>query len=151
MILHFEAGSKRILNKDRKVIGDPEVDGSFMRGYLVDRGSFANSYWMTDDSRFPSTVEVLVNGVSVETLNLANDWADARGVLSWHRQPNHRKLDEAGSYGEEKHVLIPSRLIPGILRDGRLTLTFRVKENGGLALYGRECGRYAHGLLLEIK
>ena len=151
MILHFEAGSKRILNKDRKVIGDPEVDGSFMRGYLVDRGSFANSYWMTDDSRFPSTVEVLVNGVSVETLNLANDWADARGVLSWHRQPNHRKLDEAGSYGEEKHVLIPSRLIPGILRDGRLTLTFRVKENGGLALYGRECGRCAHGLLLEIK
>lgn len=150
MILHFEAGSKRVLNKDRKVIGDPEVDGSFMRGYLVDRGSFANSYCMTDDSRYPSEIEVLINGVHVETLMLANDWADARGVLSWYRQPNHRKLDEAGSYGEQKRVIIPSRLIPGIVREGRMKITFRAKD-GGLALYGRECGRYAHGLMIEIK
>ena len=151
MILHFEASSKRVLNKDRKIIGDPEVDGSFMRGYLVDRGSFENSYWMTDDSRFPSSVDVLVNGVSVQTISLENDWADARGVLSWLRQPNHRKLDEAGSYGESKRVLIPSNLIPAIQQAGKLTVTFRVLNDGGLALYGRECGRYAHGLMLELK
>ena len=151
MILHFEASSKRVLNKDRKIIGDPEVDGSFMRGYLVDRGSFENSYWMTDDSRFPSSVEVLVNGMSVQTISLENDWADARGVLSWLRQPNHRKLDEAGSYGESKRVLIPSNLVPAIQRAGKLTVSFRVLNDGGLALYGRECGRYAHGLMLELK
>ena len=122
-----------------------------MRGYLVDRGSFANSYWMTDDTRFPSEVDVMVNGEVIETITLANDWADARGVLSWYRQPNHRKLDEAGSYGEAKHIAIPSRMIPSILRQGKMKLTFRVKDQGGLALYGRNCGRYAHGMLLEIK
>ena len=122
-----------------------------MRGYLVDRGSFANSYWMTDDTRFPSAVEVMINNEVIESITLANDWADARGVLSWHRQPNHRKLDEAGSYGEEKQIAIPSRMIPSILRQGKMKLTFRVKDQGGLALYGRDCGRYAHGLLLEIK
>ncbi len=151
MTLYFEASSKRILNKDRKDIGDPEVDHGFMRGYLVDRGSFENSYWMTDDTRFPSTVEVLVNGMSVQTLTLANDWADARGVLSWHRQPNQRKLDEAGSYGEKQRIAIPSLLIPSIQKAGKMNLIFRVKDHGGLALYGRECGRYAHGLLVEIK
>ena len=151
LILHFEASSKRILNKDRKIIGDPEADFGFMRGYLVDRGSFKNSYWMTDDSRFPSEVEVLVNGVSVQTILLENDWCDARGVLSWHRQPNHRKLDEAGSYGELKHVLVPSRLIPAIQKAGSMTVTFRVPGKGGLALYGRECGRYACGLTVEVK
>ncbi len=149
--LHFEASSKRILNKDRKDIGDPERDLGFMRGYLVDRGSFENSYWMTDDSRFPSTVELLVDDVSVQTFTLTNDWADARGVLSWMRQPNHRKLDEAGSYGEEMHIAIPSRLIPAIEKNGKMRMTFRVKDGGGLALYGRDCGRYAHGLMLEIK
>lgn len=151
MVLHFEASSKRILNKDRKEIGESEQDHGFMRGYLVDRGSFANSYWMTDDTRFPSVVDVMVNDEVIETITLANDWADARGVLSWHRQPNHRKLDEAGSYGEEKHIAIPSRMIPSILRQGKMKLTFRVKDQGGLALYGRNCGRYAHGMLLETK
>jgi len=148
--LYLEAGSKRVLKKDCKEIGEPERDLGFMRGYLVDRGAFENSYWMTDESRFPSQAEVLVNGTVIDTLLLANDWADSRGMLSWHRQPNHRLLDEAGSYGEEKTVSIPSRLLPKILADGGLTLTFRVQGGGGLALYGRNCGRYAHGLLLEI-
>ena len=122
-----------------------------MLGYLVDRGAFENSYWMTDESRFPSAVEVLVNGEQIQTIALENDWADARGMLSWHRQPNHRKLDEAGSFGEQKRIAIPSRLLPAIRKEGKLTLTFRVKGEGGLALYGRNCGRYPHGLLVEIK
>ena len=151
IVIHMEAGSKRVLKKDLKEVGDPQADLGFMRGYLVDRGAFENSYWMTDESRFPSEVDVLVNGELAQTILLENDWADARGMLSWHRQPNHRKLDEAGSYGEQKHVFVPTRLLSQIQRDGKLTLTFRVKGKGGLALYGRNCGRYAHGLLLEIK
>ncbi|MDO4739122.1 MAG: glycoside hydrolase family 2 TIM barrel-domain containing protein [Eubacteriales bacterium] len=148
--VHFEAGSKRVLKKDRNDIGDPQQDLGFMRGYLVDRGAFQNSYWMTDESRFPSVVELLVNGESVQTFTLENDWADARGMLSWHRQPNHRRLDEAGSFGEAKHVAVPSRLLPAIAKEGKMTLTFRVHGNGGLALYGRNCGRYPHGLLVEL-
>ena len=61
----------------------------------MDRGAFENSYWMADESRIPSEVEVLINGEPVDALHLENDWADARGMLSWHRQPNPRKLDEA--------------------------------------------------------
>ncbi len=149
--LHFEASSKRVLSKDRKLTDNEEADLDFMRGYLVDRGAFDNSYWMTDNSRFVSNVEILINGEVIDTITLANDWADARGVLSWNRQPNHRKLDEAGSYGESKHIQIPSRMIPAISKAGKLSVSFRVTNEGGLALYGRECGRYAHGLMLEIK
>ncbi|MBE5782601.1 MAG: glycoside hydrolase family 2 [Clostridiales bacterium] len=148
--LHMEAGAKRVLKKDCKEVGAAEPDLGFMRGYLVDRGAFENSYWMTDESRFPSDVEVLVNGEVIREMHLENDWADARGMLSWHRQPQERHLDEAGSYGEQQHIPIPSRLLSGIARDGRFTLTFRVKAKGGLALYGRNCGRYPFGLLVEV-
>ena len=121
-----------------------------MRGYRVDRGAFDNSYWMTDESRFPSEVEVIVDGQVIDTLFLNNDWADARGTLSWNVQPCDQLLDEAGSFGEAQRVELPSRLIPGIVNEGKLTVTFRVKGQGGLALYGREAGRYAHGLLVKI-
>jgi len=150
LIIHAELGSKRVLTKDGQAESNVKADLDFMHGYLVDRGDFSNSYWMTDESRFPSEVEVLVNGQSIRTISLENDWADARGVLSWLRQPNPRKLDEAGSYGEDQHIVVPSRLLPQILRDGKLLLTFRVKGHGGLAIYGSSCGRYAHGLTLEM-
>ena len=148
--LYFEAGSKRILQKDRQIIGKKERDLGFMRGYRVDRGAFDNSYWMTDESRFPSEVEVIVDGQVIDTIFLQNDWADARGALSWNVQPCDRLLDEAGSYGEAQRVELPSRLLPGAVSEGKLTVTFRVKGQGGLALYGREAGRYAHGLLVKI-
>ena len=150
LTIYMEAGSKRILKKDVKEIGAPQEDHGFMRGYLVDRGAFENSYWMTDESRFPSTIEVIINGETVTTITTENDWADSRGVLSWHRQPNHRKLDEAGSFGEQKKIAVPSRLLPAIAKDGKLTLTLKVIGNGGLALYGRNTGRYAHGLMIKV-
>ena len=151
LTIHLEAGSKRVLKKDCEKTGGPAPDSDFMRGYLVDRGAFENSYWMTDETRFPSSVEVLVDGVPVGTMALENDWADCRGALSWHRQPDHRRLDEAGSYGEQKHIRVPSRLLPAIHREGKFTLTLRVANGGGLALYGRSCGRYPHGLLIELR
>ncbi len=149
--IFMEAGSKRVLRKDRKEIGEPERDLGFMRGYLVDRGSFDNSYWMSDETRFPSEIEVLIDGKPIAEHTLQNDWADARGVLSWHAQPNPRKLDEAGSFGERLHIELPSRLIPGVIRKGGFELTIRVKGEGGLALYGRNCGRYPHGLLVRVR
>jgi len=148
--LHMEASAKRVLRKDCKDIGAPQEDHGFMRGYLVDRGAFENSYWMTDESRFPSEVEVMVNGEVIRTLYLENDWADARGMLSWHRQPEERRLDEAGSYGEAQHISVPTRMLKKIGEDKAFTLTFRVKGTGGLALYGRNCGRYPFGLTVEI-
>ena len=144
------AGAKRILKKDRQIVEEKEQDLGFMRGYRVDRGAFDNSYWMTDESRFPSEVEVIINGQVIDTLYLKNDWADARGMLSWHAQPVDNLLDEAGSYGEPQRIELPVNLLPSIAHESRLTVTFRVKEQGGLALYGRESGRYAHGLLIKL-
>ena len=142
--LHMETASKRILKKDCKEIGDPQEDHGFMRGYLVDRGAFKNSYWMTDEEKMYSRLTVLVDGVEVAARMLTGDNADARGVLSWHYQPEERKLDEAGSYGEMIVVRVPSRLIPSIAQKGSLTLT--LKADNGLALYGRNTGRYGMGL-----
>lgn len=139
----LEAGAKRVLTKD---VG--ETDGardlSFMRGYLVDRGAFKNSYWMTDEEKMYSRLTVLIDGVEVLVHTLTGDNADARGVLSWHYQPEERKLDEAGSYGEMIVVRVPSRLIPAISKKGGMTLT--LKADNGLALYGRNSGRYGMGL-----
>jgi len=59
-------------------------------------------------------------------------------------------VDEAGSYGEQKRIDVPSRLLSGIAKAGKFTLTFRT-TGGGLALYGRNSGRYPHGLLVEVK
>ena len=56
MNIYLEAGAKRVLKKDRREVGAEQVDLGFMRGYLVDRGAFENSYWMTDESRIPSDV-----------------------------------------------------------------------------------------------
>jgi hypothetical protein len=150
LTFYMEAGAKRVLAKDHPDCGrrDPFVD--FVRTGSVDPGSFTNSYFMTDDTPQTSRVEMLVDGEPVATLPLGNDYADARGVLSWHTQPDIRKLDEAGSWGEEKRIPIPSRLINAIVRNGGFTLTLRAAD-GGLALYGRHAGRYAHGLLLRIR
>ena len=141
----FEAGAKRVLSKDRGAKDDNQ-ELNFMRGYRVDRGAFPNSYWMTDEEREPSLLKIAVNGVEIARRLLDGDRADARGVLSWHYQAEERRLDEAGSYGELVTVHIPSRLIPEIVKKGSLTLT--LSADNGLALYGRNAGRYALGLQL---
>lgn len=151
MELYLEGSSKRVLSKDKAQVAKAEEDLGFMHGYRVGRGAFENSYLMTDESRFPSEVEVLAEGEVIDRIHFDNDWADARGILSWNSQHDDFHLDEAGSYGERKRIRIPSRLIPGILREGRLNLTFRVVNDGGLALYDRESGRYASGIELMIR
>ena len=133
----FEAGAKRVLKKDA---GDKYAggDADFMHGYLVDRGSFPNSYFMTDEDKPISNLEVYVNGRKLKTVALRGDNADSRGMLSWHYQRQVRKLDEAGSYGRMVVVDIPSDLLGRL--DGKFTLT--LKADNGLALYGRRAGRY---------
>ncbi|MGI6240159.1 MAG: glycoside hydrolase family 2 protein [Christensenellales bacterium] len=143
--IYLEAGAKRVLSKD--LDGEPakdQQDLGFMRGYLVDRGAFQNSYWMTDEDQPISEMTALIDGVEIAKIALVGDNADARGVLSWHYQPDDRKLDEAGSYGQLVHLRVPSRLITGIAARGAFTLTLRATD--GLAIYGRNAGRYAVGL-----
>lgn len=91
-----------------------------MLGYQADRGAFANSCWMTDETRFPTEVEILVDDVCIGTRRLENDWADSRGVLSWHAQGERRRLEDAGSYGEQIVPPLPSPACAGHHGAGRL-------------------------------
>jgi hypothetical protein len=154
--LYFEAGSKILLSKDQQLIDDPSVDISYMHGKKADPGMNANSYYMTDEHKHPSTVHVYIDGTQVELLQLADDPADSQGVLSWHYQTDDRKLDEAGSYGYLQHIRIPSRLAPEIIARGSFRLKLEVPADlpdgsGGLCLYGRNAGRYPIDILVRYK
>ena len=148
--IFLEAGAKRVLSKDMgSQLAKDEQDLGFMRGYQVDRGAFPNSYWMTDEEKPTSELTALIDGVEIARLTLVGDDADARGVLSWHYQPDIRKLDEAGSYGQMIRLRVPSRLITAIAARGSFTLTLRATN--GLSLYGRNAGRYGMGLTVVMR
>ena len=143
--LIFEASAKRVLEKDAErekveVINDLD----FFNGYKANRGSFANSYYMTDNTRFPSVVRVWINGKPIDELNLPNDPADVHGILSWQAQGEGDHLDEAGSYGYLCRIVIPSAILFDAMNEGKgLSITLQASGEGGLALYGRGAGRYA--------
>ncbi|GGJ08411.1 hypothetical protein GCM10010885_16900 [Alicyclobacillus cellulosilyticus] len=167
--IFFEASAKMVLPKDERRDAVDVAAHDYMQGDRVDPGRNPNSYFMTDEQRHPSWLEVYVDGERVAAACLPDDPADARGVLSWHYQPQTRRLEEAGSYGYLQRVTVPSRLLPRIVEKGGLTLTLAVPgarsggeawcrradglaaglaadagagQSGGLALYGRNAGRY---------
>jgi hypothetical protein len=140
--LVLEASAKQLFGKDKPK--SDKVNGDFMRGKgTFDNGLNPNSYPMTDETRFPSTVRVRVNGELIGTSMLEDDPADHRGILSWYSQPKNNKLNEAGSYGYLLNMSIPYHLItdsPG----KTVTIRFEVDKSfpGGLAIYGEKFGRY---------
>ncbi|MGQ9518738.1 MAG: glycoside hydrolase family 2 protein [Candidatus Fervidibacter sp.] len=103
-------------------------------------------YPQTDVKKFPTTVEVSINGVRIATWHLPDDPADARGVLS------HWRGVERGSYGYLMRAEIRLDTPEGVaivnrLREtGRLGIRFAVPWNavhrGGLAIYGDTMGCY---------
>jgi hypothetical protein len=154
MELVFEAGAKIVLRKDKETSEAKAVDLDFMSGVTPDPDLNPSTYYMTDERKHPSLVKVSIDGELVESLNLPDDPADSRGVLSWHYQPKDTKLEEAGSYGYLHRVTVPSRLIKPIVRAGGFTLRLDVGGElpelaGGLALYGRNAGRYPIDLLVR--
>jgi len=142
--LLFEASSKQLLGKD--IDDGEEIEGDFMLG----KGTFdpcknPNAYAMTDTRVWTSVVSVSVNGVSLGDFVLEDDPADHRGALSWHSQPREKHMFEAGSYGYLVCAAIPA----GVLKAGeKAVIRFTVPEtsvsatSGGLAIYGRDFGRY---------
>ncbi|GAA4852645.1 hypothetical protein GCM10023310_34440 [Paenibacillus vulneris] len=153
----FEAGAKAVLGKDKELVHAKPQDISYMHGAKMDPGMNINSYFMTDEHKSPSSIEVSIDGELIRTCYLEDDPADSRGVLSWHYQSNDRKLEEAGSYGYLHRVRIPSRLVARILDKGSFSLRFSVPagsvegEAGGLALYGRNSGRYPTDIVIIWK
>ena len=144
-----ELSAKELFVKDREQY---ESDQDFMKGSRVAPSSNPNSYPMTDEKVFPSEVKVSVNGVETTTVTLQDDPADHRGVLSWHYQLRDGKLREAGSYGYLVKVPVPEQLVRAALEgDPTLSVRLSVSGGGGLAVYGRQFGRYAldPGLVYE--
>ena len=141
--LRMEVSAKQLFGKDRD--DGMQVEGDFMRG----RGTFdpslnPNAYPMTDEERFPSSMTVHINGQIAGRVELADDPADHRGVLSWHAQPRDRRLREAGSYGYLVNISLPRSAIEAAAAKRQIELRLEVSDSlpGGLAIYGAQFGRY---------
>jgi hypothetical protein len=100
-------------------------------------------YPQTDGRKHPGTVNVIVNGHRLEPVELADDPADARGLLS------HLAAFHHGSYGYliRSELYLPS--LEGFVENLRLRplvrLIFEAPRDGkaaGLAVYGERTGRY---------
>ncbi|HTG68710.1 MAG TPA: glycoside hydrolase family 2 TIM barrel-domain containing protein [Candidatus Udaeobacter sp.] len=148
--LLFEASSKRLLKRNKEESVQKKLDISFMHGALADPEYNMNTYYMTDSERHESKLNVLIDGELIETILLTDNPADSRGVLSWHYQPAANKLEEAGSYGYICKVVLPSALTAKLNASRSFKLQLAAEE-GGLALYGRNAGRYPIDIIVHIK
>jgi hypothetical protein len=108
-------------------------------------------YPQTDLARtWPSTLALSVNGRSVDRVTLADDAADARGVLS------HLAGIEHGSHGElvDGMVTLTDRdragLAEGLPMILRLAVPDDAPQQGGLSLYGANTGELPLDLTLEF-
>jgi len=146
----FEAGAKRLLARDTEGAKVRNEGLSLMHGAPADVEYNPNTYFMTDDEPHPSRVNVLIDGEKIASFVLPDDPADSRGVLSWHYQQRHDRLEEAGSYGYLCRAVVPSRLAAKLDRARAFKLTLEADE-GGLALYGRNAGRYPIDLLIRCR
>lgn len=97
----------------------------------------------TDERKARSTLEVALNGRKMVGLDLKDDPADARGVLSHLRRVEH------GGYGElvrTDPVALTSEQVDAIKAGKPLVLSFTVPETAthrnGLTIYGAEVGAY---------
>jgi len=141
--LRVEASAKQLFGKDRDE--DDRIEGDFMRGGgTFDPGLNPNAYPMTDETLYPSAVTVRVNGEVAARVELPDDPADHRGILSWHAQLQDRRLREAGSYGYLLNVALPPAALAQAAAVGEVVVRLEVDEAlpGGLAVYGARFGRY---------
>jgi hypothetical protein len=134
-----ELSAKELFVKDQSEF---DRDQDYMRGSRVAPSSNPNAYPMTDETTFPSEIIISVNGQKISTTTLADDPADHRGVLSWHAQPRDKKLREAGSYGYLVSVPISKSMLRKAAREGKIEIAIRTTGEGGIAIYGKDFGRY---------
>ncbi|MGK9250541.1 glycoside hydrolase family 2 protein [Paenibacillus humicus] len=146
----FEASSKRLLARNYGVDKEQRTDINYMHGDSADSEWNRNTYPMTGEHKHESRVEVLIDGERAASFVLPDDPADARGILSWHYQPAANKLNEAGSYGYLCRASLPPSLTAKLDTTRRFKLELRASE-GGLALYGRNAGRYPVDLVVRYR
>jgi hypothetical protein len=100
-----------------------------------------SDYPQTEERKYPTDLRVVLNGIELGRARLPDDPADARGVLSHHRQY------QAGSYGYLVDLELDGAALRERLGEGRrLSIRFEIPDDaehrGGLALYGETLGAY---------
>jgi hypothetical protein len=105
----------------------------------------------TDGFAQPSRLRLLLNGVPVYRTILPNHPHDARGALTYLRGGH-------GAYGYLCHATAEGTLLEEVLREmkgNHLRLRCLVPRNeppeGGLTIYGYDCGRYPIGPTLIVE
>ena len=137
---YIEISAKELFVKD---IQSYNRNQDFMKGSRVSPSSNPNSYPMTDETKFPSKVNIYLNHQPIKSVLLEDDPADHRGVLSWHHQLKDGKLREAGSYGYLIKIPIKLTDLKKAMSSGEpVTIRLATEEEGGIAVYGKEFGRY---------
>jgi len=96
----------------------------------------------TDDKIFPTTLQMFLNDVRIYNGVIRNHPHDSRGVLSYLR-------GGVGAYGYLVRAFAENELLQQIAQNGSkdfLSLRCVVPDNalaqGGLTIYGAECGRF---------
>ena len=145
----FEASAKQLFDKDKDQAFDKDQD--YMLGAKVSPHKNPNAYPMTDEKTFPSLINVYINGKKIKQINLPDDPADHRGVLSWHNQLQDKKLREAGSYGYLVKVPVSKEDLKIAAGRGFISIKIQTEGEGGLAIYGESFGRYPINPSIVIK
>lgn len=102
----------------------------------------AGDYPQTDVTKWPTDVRVTINGAGSSRVTLADDPADAAGVLS------HLHNYQAGSYGYLTKVRLTADEVSKAMAGGggKLVIRFEVpadaEHRGGLAIFGQRLGAY---------
>ncbi len=131
----------------------------------IDPGYGKNSYPQTDEKLHGSIVKISANDQLIGTVELPDDPADHRGILSWMNQESGSEwgsdgprkpwlLDEAGSYGFLVKAVLDENSKKSALETGKVTIRLYVDESagdrGGLSIYGKNSGAYPMDLTLLI-
>jgi hypothetical protein len=147
--LLFEIGAKELFVKDRE--GSEIKNTDYMLGAKAEPSQNPNSYPMTDEKSFMSSIKILINNKMVKMVVLEDDPADHRGILSWHNQKEDGTLNEAGSYGYMVKVPLTGAELAALKLKGKLTVRIETDGVGGLAVYGKDFGRYPFNPSLIIQ
>jgi len=144
-----ELSAKELYVKDQET--KEKTDVNFMLGARASASGNPNSYPMTDEKLFSSSIVISVNGEKALTTTLPDDPADHRGVVSWHHQLKDKKLREAGSYGYLTKVPISKKQLKSAGETGKLVVQIKTVGDGGIAVYGKSFGRYPLDPSLVLK
>ena len=118
---------------------------------LCEASSHRRDAPQTDADVFPTTLEMSLNGVRVYHGVIKNHPHDARGVLSYLR-------GGVGAYGYPAVANVEGSLLQEVLRQTtapflrlRCAVPEQAPAQGGLTLYGAECGRFPYSPTLAIE